>query len=88
VPPATWEALAGLRGGGLTRLELPFNRLRELPSGEYLAGLKVWDWRVGWGWSEVGCFESCCSELRLFTLHAIVTFCCCFFCSVVCRCLT
>ena len=48
VPPATWEALAELRGGGLTRLELPFNRLRELPSGGYLAGLKV---RLAGGWS-------------------------------------
>lgn len=42
VPDGTWEALARLAScPHLTRLELPFNRLRELPQGPCLAGVQV-----------------------------------------------
>ncbi|KAI3425055.1 hypothetical protein D9Q98_008433 [Chlorella vulgaris] len=43
VPPGTWRELAALQGGGLTRLELPFNRLVDLPAGPYLSSLQVLD---------------------------------------------
>lgn len=40
VPAAAWAALAVLPAG-LTRLELPYNRLRQLSPGPYLADLQV-----------------------------------------------
>lgn len=41
VPTGTWQALAELGAGCLTRLELPYTRLRELPGGAYLGRLEV-----------------------------------------------
>ena len=47
VPRDTWAALAALTScPSLTRLELPYNRLGELPAGGYLAGLQA---RGLWG---------------------------------------
>ncbi|KAL4447791.1 hypothetical protein ABPG75_005010 [Micractinium tetrahymenae] len=42
VPGEVWQALAQLPAG-LTRLELPYNRLRELPEGRYLSELRALD---------------------------------------------
>jgi hypothetical protein len=46
VPPEAWRRLAAV-GPGLTRLEMPHNRLRELPPGAYLESLQVRQGRVG-----------------------------------------
>lgn len=48
VPGGVWRALAQLPPG-LTRLELPYNRLQELPEGPYLRELRVGgEGRVRW----------------------------------------
>lgn len=57
VPGEAWRALARLPPG-LTRLELPYNRLGELPEGRYLRQLRVCAGRAWGGWQGCGDWSS------------------------------